>query len=185
MEAKVSEPAAVRESAVTHTIGIEPTDIPGVLAVVRRDGAETRVLETYVVDAYPHPLGTLSDALDDLDRFASDGDEPEPTILPLGAEVFVALGQPLYTAPIELHADQVDAPSGVKWQILDASDESTWRDVDAVVECEDTNCEFQADEDDEDAPGCTVLVSQAWTDGFAHCPNDRMVSVRIPASVTA
>ena len=185
MHDKVTEQAAKRESAVTHTIGIELADAPGVLAVVRRDGDTVIALETFPFADYAHPLGALAEALDLVDFAISDDDEPEPAILPLGADIFVALGQPLYTAPLSLRADQLDAPVGAYWQVRDASDETSWHDLLAVVECEDLNCEYGADEDDEDAPGCTVLVSQAWAAGFAHMPVAEMVSVRIPASVTA
>ena len=185
METKVTEPAAGRESSVTHTIGIEPAEEPGVLAVVRREGDVVRVLSTLDISREWHVLQTLSSAIDVMLEYALADDEPEAEVQLLSGAVLAALGQPLYTAPLDLRVDVIDAPTGGPyWQILDASDDRTWRDVTAVVDCEDINCEYGQDESD-GAPGCTVLVSEAYVHGFTHWPSNEFLSVRIPASVTA
>lgn len=92
-----------------------------------------------------------------------------------------------YSDRLTLHADDLDVPEvGPRWQILDAGDEDTWRDLLAVAECQDADCPVVAlatDEgEDADEVECIVLVSDAWEDGEAHMPADTMVDVRIPAA---
>lgn len=87
-------------------------------------------------------------------------------------------GATRYTDRLTLHADDLDVPSGPKWQILDASDEETWHDITALVECEDPDCTIAIDDEVE----CVVVRSAAYASGFGHYPADAMVDVRIPAS---
>jgi hypothetical protein len=83
-----------------------------------------------------------------------------------------------YTDRLTFPADDLDAPSGPKWQVLDAKDEETWHDITALVECEDPDCTVSIDDEVE----CVVVRSSAYSGGFGHFPADAMVDVRIPAS---
>lgn len=88
---------------------------------------------------------------------------------------------PAYTHRLTIRADEIETPStGPKWQIVDARDEVTWHDLDAVVDCN------LGDRCPDKVPGreCVVLVGKAWADGFAHMPEDTPVVVRIPAEVS-
>lgn len=179
MQIKVDDAEAVRESAVTHTIGIEVGELPRSLRIVRRDGDALSVLDT-VQDSdehFTHVFDNLASALIMLLQYASDADEPEPTILPLSGAVLAALGQPLYTAPVGLYADLVEAPAGGPyWQVRNARTEEGWHDVTAVAECEQAGCEVRRHNG-----GCTVLVSDAYADGLAHWSPNVTLPVRIPA----
>lgn len=171
------------EQAVTHTIGLElvnPEQSAARVAIVSRiDGGVPAVWgdDTAYRDYEPHLV--LTELLDDIQQSRGVAE-----ILPPSPEVIAALWNSnlpvAYTAPLDLRADQIDVPvDGPAWQVLDARDEETWRDVTNVVECE----EEHPDEDDIDE--CVVLVSDAYIEGDAHLPVDATVRVRVPAAVTA
>lgn len=82
-----------------------------------------------------------------------------------------------YTAPLELHADQVDTG----YLLLDASNERDWHPITAVLECETDHLVDGSGEPDPDYDGCSVIRSAAYSKGEAHCPADWMLTVRIPA----
>lgn len=91
-----------------------------------------------------------------------------------------------YTAPLTFPAAVMEVPEhGPKWQLLDAKDEETWHDLTEVVDCANPACEVKAEWVGEGEPDCVVLVSAAYADGFAHTDVEDLVSVRIPAEVTA
>jgi hypothetical protein len=92
---------------------------------------------------------------------------------------------PRYTDRLTLHADDLDVPvDGPRWQVLDAKDQQTWHDLDAITECElGEQCPIAASLPSD--VECIVLIGTAWGDGFAHTPADAMIDVRIPAAVTA
>lgn len=90
-------------------------------------------------------------------------------------------GQRAYTAPVTLPAGSLVVPAqGPPWQVLDARDETTWHDLTEIVGCADPGCTVELTHETDE---CIVLVSAAWSDGFAHLACDEYVSVRIPASV--
>jgi hypothetical protein len=189
LQSNVSDQTAERESVV-HTIGIEPAHDPEyVLALVERDehGKQTgEPLDEYGPndegeDERLHPFAILAAALIDAIEGAAEGSlYGEIKILPLSGAVLAALGQPLYTDAIPLHADQIDAPvGGPYWQIHHARTEEGWHDVTAVAPCAKPGCEVMRDDGD-----CTVIVCDAYRDGYAHWGPDATLSVRIPASAS-
>lgn len=100
----------------------------------------------------------------------------DPATVKSFCDLLAAVRAASWTAPLDVYAEQVDTG----WQILDAKDEETWHPVTGVAECEDPNCAVRAEGYD-----CTVLVSSAWTEGYAHCDSDGLVKVRIPAGEPA
>lgn len=91
-------------------------------------------------------------------------------------------GQRLYTAPLTLPVFAVarayEVPQTTPWQIRDGKNETTWHDLADVTDCELQGCEVRK------AGPCVVLVSTAWSDGFAHMDDEGYVEVRSPAEVT-
>ena len=81
-------------------------------------------------------------------------------------------GQPRYTEPLCLAADQI----GTGWLILDASDETCWHPVLQVLECDSS-----AHDDPAFADGGVIIVSPAYRSGEAHWPANAQLTVRIPA----
>lgn len=77
----------------------------------------------------------------------------------------------LYTAPLTLPADQVD----VGWQLLDASDETSWHPVTAVLECEDEHAETFVHPTLGEMPGYIAgrcghrVAGSEWRAGFRVC----------------
>lgn len=180
MQDKVSEQAAERESAPPCTIGWLAGVTDGVpwIGLCRMVGADVEAEQLRCIVEDDAPLQALMYAIDDALMYVGDPEDPATAIDPIPAEVLAVLGQPLYTAPLQLEAEVVGAPTGGPcWQIIDASDESTWHDLTAVTRCEKPGCEVRRDY----INGCTVLVSAAYRDGYAHVASDEIVSVRIPA----
>jgi hypothetical protein len=182
LQETVQTETAGRELAPSAVVDEHNWAVTAAPVLARFEPATTALvahLARAVEDHHAHPHPARGEDFYCLNLVAFMGERMGPVLRRLhNAEMAVH-----YTARIELHADQLDVPvAGPRWQVLDASDETSWHDLEAVVECEDPSCEYRADSDDEDAPGCTVLVSQAWKAGFEHHASDGMVSVRIPAA---
>lgn len=145
-----------------------------------RLGADDEVLlQRHPVEDPANAVRVLANLLDDAVFYKDDPDEPAAAVDPIPAEVLAALGQPLYTARLDLQAGDVLNPTeGPKWQIWHAVDEDTWCDVTEVVSCAKRDaCEVWRAVGD-----CVVLVSSAYADGYAHLALDDSVTVRIPAA---
>lgn len=89
----------------------------------------------------------------------------------LPADFSSAASTASYTSPLLLRADQFD----VGWLLLDASDETTWHPVTAVLECEEDHAETYVHPEVGEMPGymagrCGHRVAQSeWRAGFRVC----------------